>query len=128
MIIDTSRAVAAVAFFPTPKWMCHLLLDATNHAVPLGVLCADCGRRGGKGRGGGSHAGSGEEAAAAWDWERRCRPWFCRPSGVIARAKRVLTRDPPSPTKRNMNPQGSFLHSFKNRVCKMSIHVPGSIN
>jgi len=39
MIIDTSRAVAVVFFSPTPKWMCHLLLDATNHAVPLGVLC-----------------------------------------------------------------------------------------
>lgn len=88
------RLAVAVVFPHSPKLMCcHLLLDATsagtNHAVPLGILCvADCGRRGGKGRGGGSHAGSGEEAAAAWGWE-------------IARAKRVLTRDPPPTTKKH---------------------------
>jgi len=96
----------ALLNFSFPKWF-------------LLSVFADCGRGRGKGRGGGSDAGSGEEPAAAA--ARGGRQWRPRPSGnqrrrkgvgptgVVARAKRVLTRGTQTPLSKQRPP---FVHSF----------------
>lgn len=129
---DTFPSVAVVAFFPPPKWMCHLLLDATLELTTR-FLLASCVCR---------------LRPARWKrpWRRlSCRKWRGSsslglglgaplPPLVLQALRRHRTCktcfDTRSsiPNKKKHEPQGSFLDSFKNRMCKMSIHVPGSIN